>query len=168
MIRNILKKRAKKAAPLLLGSFLIREINRKKIKAKIIETEAYCGEKDLACHSSRGRTKRTEVMYQKAGTIYVYLCYGMHYMLNIVVADKDQSEAVLIRGIEINGKKIYGPGKVTKALQIDKKLNGKILNKKNKLCLLRGRVVKYQKRTRIGVAYAGPVWSQKLWRFIAQ
>ena len=81
---------------------------------RISETECYCGESDTACHASRGRTKRTEVMYGSAGTVYVYLCYGMHWMLNIVTGEENQPEAVLIRAcVEANG-----PGKLTKALGI--------------------------------------------------
>ncbi|MCB9806181.1 DNA-3-methyladenine glycosylase [Candidatus Nomurabacteria bacterium] len=165
---NFFNKKAKEVAPALLGSFLIREVGGKKIKAKIVETEAYCGEKDLACHASKGRTGRTEIMYQKAGTIYVYLCYGMHYMLNIVVSKKDDPEAVLIRGIEIDGEKIHGPGRVTKALNINKKLNGKKLGPKDGLWLEKGETLKHQKTARIGVHYTGPIWSKRLLRFVEE
>ena len=67
------------------------------LRLRITETEAYCGESDTACHASKGRTARTEVMYREAGTIYIYLCYGMHWMLNIVTGEKNAPEAVLIR-----------------------------------------------------------------------
>ena len=81
---------------------------------RISETEVYCGEDDTACHASRGRTRRTEVMYLDAGTVYIYLCYGMHWMLNIVTGERDQPEAVLIRACA----EAKGPGKLTKALGI--------------------------------------------------
>ena len=77
------------------------------LRLRISETECYCGEGDTACHASKGRTRRTEVMYMEAGTVYVYLCYGMHWMLNIVTGEAGHPEAVLIRScVEANG-----PGK---------------------------------------------------------
>ena len=87
---------------------------------RISETEAYCGEADTACHAHKGRTKRTEVMYAEAGTVYIYLCYGMHWMLNIVTGEENAPEAVLIRACE---GKYNGPGKLTKALGITGQLN---------------------------------------------
>ena len=88
---------------------------------RISETEGYCGEADTACHAHKGRTKRTEVMYGDAGTIYIYLCYGMHWLLNIVTGEKDQPEAVLIRACV----EAPGPGRLTKRLGITGTLNGK-------------------------------------------
>jgi len=94
----------------LVGKVLVFQGQR----LRISETEAYCGESDTACHASKGRTKRTEVMYMDAGTVYVYLCYGIHWLLNIVTGDEDQPEAVLIRAcVEASG-----PGRLTKALGI--------------------------------------------------
>ena len=95
----------------LVGKVLVHG----ELRLRITETEAYCGESDTACHASKGRTKRTEVMYQKAGTIYIYLCYGIHWMLNIVTGEENEPEAVLIRACE---GKFGGPGKLTKALGI--------------------------------------------------
>ena len=94
----------------LVGKVLVHRENT----LRISETECYCGENDTACHASKGRTKRTEVMYMAAGTVYVYLCYGMHWMLNIVTGEVDQPEAVLIRACV----DAAGPGKLTKALAI--------------------------------------------------
>ena len=74
----------------LVGKVLVRGDKR----LRISETESYCGEEDTACHAHKGRTKRTEVMYMEAGTIYVYLCYGMHWMLNIVTGEENVPEAV--------------------------------------------------------------------------
>ena len=79
---------------------------------RISETEAYCGEADTACHAHKGRTKRTEVMYGEAGTAYIYLCYGIHWLLNVVTGEKDQPEAVLIRACA----EAPGPGRLTKKL----------------------------------------------------
>ena len=86
---------------------------------RISETEAYCGEEDTACHAHKGRTKRTEVMYAQAGTVYIYLCYGMHWMLNIVTGEKDKPEAVLIRACV----EAPGPGRLTKKVGITGTLN---------------------------------------------
>ena len=99
----------------LVGKVLVCGENR----LRISETEAYCGENDTACHAHKGRTKRTEVMYMDAGTIYIYLCYGMHWLLNLVTGEVDQPEAVLIRAC-VDAE---GPGKLTKALGITGELN---------------------------------------------
>ena len=87
----------------LVGKVLVFGENR----LRITETEAYCGEEDTACHAHKGRTKRTEVLYGDAGTIYVYLCYGIHWLLNIVTGEKEQPQAVLIRACQ----EAPGPGR---------------------------------------------------------
>lgn len=152
----------------LLGKFLVRKIGRRTLANMITETEAYVGPHDLASHSSKGKTSRTKVMFQDAGTIYIYLVYGMYEMLNIVTEKKGYPAAVLIRGT----KNAHGPGILTKKFKIDRKLNGKILSKKIGLWIedrptssrLRG--MKTTKTPRIGVSYAGPVWSEKKLRFV--
>jgi len=106
-------------APLLLGKYLCRKINNNILKYKITETEAYYGEEDTACHAHVGKTERNKIMYLEGGVAYIYLCYGVHYLFNVVTGKMDFPEAVLIRGVEGFG----GPGKLTKALSIDKKLN---------------------------------------------
>ena len=88
---------------------------------RISETEAYVGESDTACHAHKGRTRRTEVMYMEAGTIYIYLCYGVHWLLNIVTGEENEPEAVLIRACV----EAEGPGKLTKRLGITGQLNRK-------------------------------------------
>lgn len=85
----------------LLGRYLVRRIGGKIVKAKIIETEAYCGIEDKACHASKGLTPRTKVMFGPAGFTYVYLIYGMYHCLNIVTEKKGYPAAVLIRGCEL-------------------------------------------------------------------
>jgi DNA-3-methyladenine glycosylase len=87
-----------KVAQQLLGKFLIRKIDNKKLVSKIIETEAYVGPNDLASHASRGRTKRTEIMFGQPGYWYIYLIYGIYYCLNIVTEYKNCPAVVLIRG----------------------------------------------------------------------
>ena len=123
----------------------------------IHEVEAYIGPHDLACHGRFGRTDRTAVMYGPAGYWYVYLCYGMHWMLNIVTDGEDFPAAVLLRGAgEFNG-----PGKLTKGLQIDKGLNGLPAEKRSGLWIedreQRPRRSQILRTPRIGVDYAGAV-----------
>ena len=73
----------------LVGKVLVHKTAEGELRLRISETEAYCGEADTACHACKGRTKRTEVIYISAGTIYIYLCYGMHWMLNSVTGEID-------------------------------------------------------------------------------
>src|ERR1043165_9963484 len=97
----------------LLGKHLVRKFPDGRVDGRmIVETEAYNGESDLACHARAGRTARTDVLYSLGGIWYVYLCYGIHEMLNLVVGPENWPAAVLIRGVE----GAIGPGRVTKAL----------------------------------------------------
>jgi DNA-3-methyladenine glycosylase len=151
----------------LLGKHLVRRFDDGREEARVItEVEAYHGEHDLACHACRGRTKRTEVMYAAGGVWYVYLCYGIHEMLNLVTGPRDEPAAVLIRGLEGTS----GPGRLTKALGITRALNGALAAKISGLWVEdRGIVVPDQRvltTARIGVGFAGPVWAQKPWRFV--
>lgn len=150
----------------LIGKYLVRKIGEKQIALMITETEAYDGETDLGCHASKGRTKRTEVLYGEAGHFYVYLCYGMYWMLNAVTDKKEYPAAVLIRGAgEYNG-----PGKLTKALKINRAHHGKRIESATGLWIEdRGNKVDemdIEATPRIGILYAGPIWSKKLWRFV--
>ncbi len=137
----------------LLGKYLVRSINGKEVASMITETEAYDGERDLACHAAKGRTPRTEVMYGPPGCFYVYLVYGMHYLLNVVTREKNYPSAVLIRSLE----DISGPARLTKYLKIDLLLNKKPAQKSAGLWFedrggqLSIRIVR---TPRIGVAYA--------------
>ena len=141
--RNFYQYNTLKVAQNLLGCFLVRQIGKKIIKAEITDVEAYIGEDDLACHASKGRTKRTEIMYGEAGYAYIYMIYGMYFCLNIITEKKNFPAAVLIRGIELIGgstsserlnlPKLNGPGKLCRFLKIDKKLHGIDVTKKNKL-----------------------------------
>ncbi len=154
----------------LLGKFLVREIGKKQVSGMITETEAYDGFEDKASHAFRGKTLRTEVMFGKPGYGYVYFTYGMHFLVNVVTREHGYPAAVLIRGIKLeDGKLLDGPAKLTKFLAIDKSLNKKKAAKLTGLWLEdRGvRIAKntIQKSARIGVAYAGPVWSAKKRRF---
>lgn len=149
-------------APALIGQYLVCKSNGQTTKYIITETEAYKGEEDLACHASKGRTQRTEVMYHEGGCLYIYLIYGMYNMLNIVTGLKDNPQAVLIRGIE----KYDGPGKLTRALDIDKSYNGELLEISDRIWLEPSEIKPaYTCHPRIGIDYAGEVWKNKPWRY---
>lgn len=177
----------------LLGKYLCRRINGKILRAKITETEAYCGQKDLACHASKGLTERTKVMFGPPGRAYVYLIYGMYYCLNIVTEKEGYPAAVLIRGAEVSSVRyqvlgktknkshplihntkylilLDGPGKLCRALEINKILNGVDVCKSRELWIesvsrRRGeKPLRIKRGKRIGVDYAGK-WKDKLWRF---
>lgn len=156
----------------LLGQRLCRRIGSKTVTGIITETEAYHGPHDLASHASRGRTPRTEVMFGPAGTIYVYLIYGMHWCLNIVTGPVDYPAAVLIRGLIVDGlptTATNGPGKVCRVLRINGELNTQPLVRTSGLWIdrvgisvPRGRI---KKTPRIGVDYAKS-YRDKPWRFV--
>ncbi len=175
-------------APLLIGC----GIEAHGVRGRIIETEAYQGEEDLACHASRGRTPRTEVLYAAPGTLYVYLCYGMHVLLNLVCDREGTPAAVLIRAIDIgagegDGESLArrrrgqarastamareqlanGPAKLTQALAIDLGHNRLVLGATR--CPLRLRPARVRpplaRGPRVGVAYAGDGWAQRPWRW---
>ncbi len=153
-------------AQALLGKFLVRKTGTKTISRMITEVEAYDGPRDLASHASRGRrTARNLVMYGPAGYWYVYLVYGLHLMLNIVTGEKEYPAAILIRGVE--GAR--GPGVVAKLYGIDRRLTGLRADKKTGFYIEdRGVVIPPRaigRSARIGVAYAGPIWSAKKYRF---
>ena len=149
----------------LLGKLLVRSTPESRTALMITEVEAYDGERDLACHASKGRTKRTEVMYQAGGVWYVYLCYGMHEMLNLVTGPAGYPAAVLIRGVS----GAPGPGRLTKRLRIGRQLNGQLaqphcgLHLEDNGVQIPRRMLK--SGPRVGVDYAGPVWAAKPWRF---
>lgn len=129
---------ATEVAPLLLGCIVEREIGGQTLRARIVETEAY-DQTDVASHSYKGRTPRTEVMFGRAGRLYVYFTYGMHYCCNIVTGTEGYGAAVLIRAVELLSGETYmetlragrsgreltnGPAKFCQAFAIDRDLNG--------------------------------------------
>jgi DNA-3-methyladenine glycosylase len=158
------KQDAVTVAEKLLGKTLFRALGDGTISQyTITETEAYLGEEDLACHASKGRTPRTEVMYGEGGHIYVYLIYGMYWMLNIVTGTADHPEAVLIRGLD----KIIGSGKVGRELNIDKSFYGESITASSRIWINEAPdVLNITKTSRIGIDYAGEEWKDKPWRFI--
>ncbi|MCF8307355.1 MAG: DNA-3-methyladenine glycosylase [Ignavibacteriales bacterium] len=149
-------------APDLLGKKLCIRSEDEIYSYYISEVEAYRGEEDKACHASKGRTPRTEVMYRKGGLIYIYLIYGMHWMFNIVCAEKDFPQAVLIRGLQ----ELNGPGRITKKLKIDSSYNGESLVNSDRIWLENGnKPDKIFTSPRIGIEYAGEPWLSLNWRF---
>ena len=152
----------------LIGKYLVRVIAGRTLAGKIVEVEAYVGPEDKACHASKGRTQRTDVMFGPGGVAYVYLIYGMYHCLNVVTEREEFPSAVLIRAIEMDGALIDGPGRLCRALQIDRRLNRVDLTTGESIWFEdRGVLIKeadVKAHPRIGVDYAGE-WAQKPWRF---
>lgn len=146
----------------LVGKVLVRRVDGQELRLRITETECYCGEEDTACHASKGRTKRTEVMYASAGTIYVYLCYGVHWMLNLVTGQEGHPEAVLVRSCE---GKYNGPGKLTKAMCITGQLNRGSIFGEELWVEDDGFRCGVEPDTRVGIGYASREDQERLWRF---
>ena len=151
-------------APALVGKLLVRRFSDGAVrKYQIIETEAYRGEEDKACHVSRGRTPRNQIMYEEGGILYMYLVYGMHWMMNIVTSEPEDPQAVLIRGIT----GYPGPGKLTKALGIDKTFRNRDITTSKSLWLEScDNEVDIQQKPRVGIQYAPPYWRDICWRFV--
>lgn len=166
------QKRTVAHARALLGKFLVRRWPDGRVEARMItEVEAYDGERDLASHARVGRTRRTEIMYAAGGYWYVYLCYGVHEMLNLVVGPEGWPAAVLIRGLE----GLSGPGRLTKGLGIGRELNGATAGEEASGLWIEDRGVRLEARSgigrvvatpRVGVDFAGPLWAEKRWRFV--
>ena len=169
----------------LLGKKLVREIDGVRISGYIIETEAYNGEEDLACHAHVGRTMRNSVMYGPAGHAYVYFTYGMHWLLNCVTGLENFPAAVLLRtlfpfeGMEIieanrNGRPksewCNGPAKICQALNIDGKLNGaNLCASSSPIRIEEGIRVPQeliQSTPRVGISSVPKPWRDIPWRFI--
>lgn len=131
-------------------------------RLRISETELYWGENDTACHAHKGRTKRTDVLWADAGTIYVYLCYGMHWLLNIVTGDAEDPQAVLIRACA----EAPGPGRLTKALGITGDYNRQsILTTPDLWIEDDGTRFEIEQDTRVGIGYASQEDQARLWRY---
>jgi DNA-3-methyladenine glycosylase len=157
-IRDVLE-----VAPDLPGKTLaIRLPDGKPGRFGITEVEAYRGTEDKACHACKGRTVRTEVMFHEGGKLYVYLIYGMYWMLNIVTGRENDPQAILIRGVE----KYAGPGKLTKALGINRSFYGEDLVTSDRLWVEDAGVnVDIKTGPRIGIDYAGEYWKSRPWRY---
>ena len=165
LLYDFFKRDCLEVAPGLIGKILIRRFeDGTEQSARITETEAYRGEEDTACHARFGKTGRTVQMYRDGGVIYVYLCYGIHWMLNIVTGEKENPQAVLIRACE----GMSGPGKLTKRLGITGEFNGgDIVSGINLRIEDDGLKVGAAARKRIGIDYARETDRNRLWRFIS-
>ncbi len=158
----------------LVGTYIVRSIGGRRVAAMITETEAYKGPRDAASHAYGGRrTARVEPLYRDGGTVYVYLVYGMHWLLNFSTRGAGLPEGVLIRAVALErGAKlehVVGPGRVTRALRIDKSFDGADATTSRDLWL-EDRGVRWGAREmnagpRVGVDYAGPYWAARPWRF---
>ncbi|NQY32808.1 MAG: DNA-3-methyladenine glycosylase [Coraliomargarita sp.] len=151
----------------LLGKQLCRRLDSGKIiRARITETEAYDGFEDKASHAHKGATTRNVVMFGPPGRSYIYLCYGVHWLLNITTREKGYPAAVLLRGVE----GVSGPGRLTKHFQLDSQFNNQLLTRVNGLWVeddgfdVSSGAMKATPR--VGVDYAGPEWSKMPWRFV--
>jgi DNA-3-methyladenine glycosylase len=171
----------------LLGRKLVRMINGCRVTGIISETEAYDGEKDLACHARSGKTQRNRVMYGESGRAYIYFTYGIHWMLNCIAGEEGYPAAVLIRAIlPVEGLVIIqsnrapipekhwtdGPAKLAKALSINGDLNGvDMTNPTNGLWIEKGTPVppaKFIRTPRIGIDNTPEPWKSKLWRYVLE
>jgi DNA-3-methyladenine glycosylase len=157
-IRDVLE-----VAPGIIGkNMVIRLPEGHYGRYKITEVEAYRGIEDRACHAFKGKTARTKIMFSQGGHLYIYLIYGMYWMLNIVTGEEDNPQAVLIRGID----SINGPGKLTRALGIDKSYYGEDLTKSERIWIEEsGETPVIKTSPRIGIDYAGEYWASKPWRY---
>lgn len=160
--KEFFNQKAEVLAPQLLGKVLcVRQADGEILKSPIVEVEAYTGTIDTASHSYKGKTFRNATMWGPGGRAYVYICYGIHFMLNIVCAGMEP-EGVLIRSVE----KAIGPGRLTKYFGINKSFDGENLMFSERIWLEEGREVKeYKKSKRIGIDYAEPKDRDALLRF---
>ena len=159
---SFFKRDVLEVAPELIGKILVRQFDDgHTLRYRITETEAYRGVEDLACHASKGRTPRTEVMFHSGALIYVYLIYGMYWMMNFVTGEDGNPQAALIRGLE----GFYGPGRLTRHIQIDKSFYGEDMTISRRIWVEEDSFkALYSEKSRIGIDYAGE-WSDKPWRF---
>jgi DNA-3-methyladenine glycosylase len=157
-IRDVLE-----VAPELPGKTLVIRLSDGTAgRFRITEVEAYRGVDDMACHACRGRTPRTEIMFHEGGRLYVYLIYGMYWMLNIVTGKENDPQAVLIRGVE----NYPGPGKLTKSFGIDGSFYGEDLVISERMWLEdTGVNIAVKTGPRIGIDYAGEYWKSRPWRY---
>ena len=162
--KEYFKRSAKELAPDLIGKVLCRKVEGVVHRARITETECYFGEEDTACHAHKGKTPRTVTLYHEGGITYVYLCYGMHSLLNFVTGEDGHPEAVLIRGVE----GAVGPGRVTKLLGITRADNAIPLSEDYGIWVEDdgAQPPKIEKLPRVGIDYAEKKDRERKWRFL--
>lgn len=154
----------------LLGMKLYRKDDKELRKGKIIEVELYKGPEDKAAHTRNGKTGRNAVVWKRGGFVYMYLIYGIHWMLNIVTAREGVPECILIRAIDSSCciDQVNGPGKLTDYLNIDEDFYGEDLVESNRIWLESNSSSEQSiiKTPRINIDYAGSPWIEKKWRFL--
>lgn len=152
-------------APDLVGKILVHRLpDGTELRERIAETEAYRGEEDKGCHASKGRTNRTELLYGESGRIYIYLCYGMHWLINVTTGGEGNPQAVLFRAGDVHN----GPAKLTKYLELNKACNGSKLYGNDEIWVEDdGCAPEIKTAPRVGIDYAGEYWRDIEWRFIA-
>lgn len=166
IFRNFYIRDVLEVAPDLIGKILvIRLQDGSVVRHSLTDVEAYRGYEDKACHASRSKTPRTSVMFGEGGHLYVYLIYGMYWMLNIVAGATGNPQAVLIRGLA----GISGPGKLTKRLAIDRSFYGEDLVNSDRIWLEDSGIKPlFNTGPRIGIDYAGAYWKSVPWRYYAE
>ena len=149
-------------APELLGKTLVRNHGDSLKRYTIVEVEAYRGEEDEASHARFGRTSRNSIMYARGGFVYVYLIYGMYWMLNVVTGREESPQAILIRSLT----GLNGPGILTRALAVDKSFYGEDLLTSNRIWIENSPLTPVVLNSpRIGIHYAGEPWKSNAWRY---
>jgi len=150
----------------LLGKRLVHEVEGNRLSGLVTEVEVYDGLDDRASHARMGLTPRNAPMFGEPGVWYVYLCYGVHWMLNIVTRERGYPAALLIRGIDV----AQGPGRLTKYLQITRLQNNTKALRDSSLYIEENGIVPVEsdirKTPRIGISYAGEPWASALCRFV--
>ena len=154
---------ALEVAPQLVGKILVSKLSGEEIRVRITETEAYCGEADTACHAHKGRTKRTEALYCESGTVYVYLCYGMHWLMNVITGGRENPQGVLFRA----GEGCEGPARLTKKLGVTGELNLSSFVDNPVIWIEDdGEEHSYHTEKRVGINYVAQEDIDKPWRFV--
>lgn len=163
LTKDFFRKDVLEVAPKLIGKVIVHRLaDRTELRARITETEAYRGIEDTACHASKGKTERTAVMFGDGGAAYIYLCYGIHNLLNIVTGTTGDPQAALIRCTQ----EFDGPGKLTKALQIDRSLNKVDVTESDELYIEDdGMNPEIEADKRVGIDYASKEDRDRLWRY---
>jgi DNA-3-methyladenine glycosylase len=163
LLRDFYTRDVLEVAPEMPGKNLVIKLKNGSLnKYKITEVEAYRGFEDKACHASKGKTARTEIMFEEGGRLYIYLIYGMYWMLNIVTGEKDIPQAVLIRGVS----EFPGPGRLTKGLGIDRSFYGEDLVSSGRIWFEDSGIIHHVNNgLRIGIDYAGEYWKTRPWRY---
>ncbi len=147
----------------LVGKLLVCRTENGIIRQRITETEAYGTFDDTACHAHKGKTPRNEVLFMEGGIVYVYLCYGIHRLLNVTTGDEGSPQGVLIRACQ----GASGPGKLTKAAGIDLSFNRLPYCRKSGIWFEDdGFECEVKTDRRIGIGYASQEDQDKQWRFI--